>query len=131
MKNKVLQYAKMVKTIMTPLKFQVNEEKPPNMHKMLLRYKRLHSPLSFNIFNIYNYLKILFIRIILPYLVPSTNNPSENIFFHPQQMRSPYILQIFPEYFSDEVVYVYHIYNQKEKHNTMPTYLELQNELLL
>lgn len=52
---------------MTPLKFQVNEEKPPNMHKMLLRYKRLHSPPPiFNIFNIYNYLKILFIRIILP-----------------------------------------------------------------
>lgn len=89
----------MVKTIMTPLKFQVNEEKPPNMHKMLLRYKRLHYPPIFNIFNIYNYLKILFIRIILPYLVPSTNNPSENMFFHPQQMRTPYILQIFPNIF--------------------------------
>ena len=37
MKNKVLQYAKMVKTIMTPLKFQVNEEKPPTCTKCFLR----------------------------------------------------------------------------------------------
>lgn len=50
---------------MTPLKFQVNEEKPPNMHKMLLKYKRLHYPPIFNIFNTHDYLKILFIRIIL------------------------------------------------------------------
>ena len=51
---------------MTPLRFQVNEEKLPNMRKMFLKYKRLHYPPIFNTFNIYNYLRILFIRINPP-----------------------------------------------------------------